>query len=77
MKFLGLHIDETLSWKSHTDQLVTKLSSAYYAVRTVKGFMSQETLMMIYFSYVHSVIEYGIIFWGNSTNSVLSGYKSR
>jgi hypothetical protein len=25
---------------------------------------------MIYFSYVHSILEYGIIFWGNSTNSV-------
>jgi hypothetical protein len=23
---------------------------------------------MLYFSYVHSIIKYGIIFWGNSTN---------
>jgi hypothetical protein len=69
IKFLGLRIDETLSWKSHIDKLVTKLSSACYAIRTVKGFMSQETLKMIYFSYVHSITEYGIIFWGHSTNS--------
>jgi hypothetical protein len=69
IKFLGLHIDETLSWKSHIDKLVTKLSSACYAIRTVKGFMTQETLKMIYFSCVHSVIEYGIIFWCHSTNS--------
>ena len=69
-KFLGLHIDETLSWKSHIDQLVTKLSSACYAIRTVKDFMSQETLKMIYFSYVHSIIAYGIIFWGNSPYSI-------
>ena len=24
---------------------------------------------MIYFSYIHSIITYGIIFWGNSTGS--------
>jgi hypothetical protein len=69
IKFLGLHIEETLSWTSHIDKLVTKLSPACYAIRTVKGFMSQEILKMIYFSYVHSIIEYGTIFWGHSTNS--------
>jgi hypothetical protein len=68
-KFLGLNIDITLSWKYHTDQLITKRSSACYAVRTVKGLMSQETLRMIYFSYVHSIITYGVIFWGNSPHS--------
>jgi len=28
--------------------------------------MSLDVLRTIYFSYVHSVISYGIIFWGNS-----------
>jgi len=28
-----------------------------------------DVLRMIYFSYVHSVITYGIIFWGNSHSS--------
>jgi hypothetical protein len=70
IKFLGLHIDETLSWKFHIDQIVTKMSSACYAIRTVKGFMSQETLKMIYFSYVHCIMEYGIIFRGNLSNSI-------
>jgi hypothetical protein len=45
------------------------MNSACYAVRTVKRFMSQETLKMIYFAYVHSIIEYGIIFLGNTPNS--------
>jgi hypothetical protein len=41
--FLYLIIDETLPWKNHIDQLMSKLSSAYYADRTV-NIMSQETL---------------------------------
>ena len=31
--------------------------------------MTEDTLRMIYHSYVHSVISYGIIFWGNSAHS--------
>jgi hypothetical protein len=34
VKFLGLIIDNTLSWKVHIDYLRTKLSSACYAIRT-------------------------------------------
>jgi len=31
--------------------------------------MSQDTLRTIYFSYFHSILSYGIIFWGNSAYS--------
>jgi len=31
--------------------------------------MTEDTLRMIYHSYVHSIITYGIIFWGNSPHS--------
>jgi len=31
--------------------------------------MSQETLRMVYFAYIHSIMSYGIIFWGNQPYS--------
>jgi hypothetical protein len=46
-----------------------KLSKACYAIRVVKSFMSKETLRMIYLFYVHSIMTYGIIFWGDSSDS--------
>ena len=70
-KFLGLIIDNTLSWKDQINQLVTKLSSAGYSIRTLSSVMSQESLRMIYFAYVHSIMSYAIIIWGNSTHSNL------
>jgi hypothetical protein len=49
IKFLGLTIDEMLSWKCHVNHVLTKLSSACYAIRTVTPHMAEETLRMIYF----------------------------
>jgi hypothetical protein len=46
-----------------------KLCMACYAVGAVKSFMLQETLRMIYFSYVNSIMTYGIIYCGNSSYS--------
>jgi hypothetical protein len=31
--------------------------------------MSQESMKMIYYAYVHSLLLYGIIFWGNAPHS--------
>ena len=65
-KFLGLIIDSTLSWKDHITRLRLKLNKACYAIRAIKPFMSLDVMKIIYYSYVHSVISYGIIFLGNS-----------
>jgi len=67
-KFLGLIIDETLSWNQHTDQIATKLCSACYVLRNVKHIVPQSTLRTIYYTYIHSILSYGIIFWGRSLN---------
>jgi hypothetical protein len=67
--FLGLTLDSTLSWKTHIDQLSSKLNSAFYVIRSLKSVISTKNLRTIYFSYVHSIIAYGIIFWGNSPYS--------
>jgi len=46
-----------------------KLSIACYAIRYIKHFMSRDTQRTIYFSYFHSILSNGIIFWGNSEYS--------
>jgi len=63
-KFLGLIIDDSLSWKAHTDQMKSKLNTACFVIRTIQTIMSSETLM-VYFAYIHSIMSYGIIFWGS------------
>jgi hypothetical protein len=67
--FLGLEIDQHLNWKTHTEQIIPRLSSACYAVRSMFHFSNLHTLKMIYFAYYHSIMKYGIIFWGKYTDS--------
>jgi hypothetical protein len=69
-KFLGLTIETNLSWKTHIDRLLLKLSTVCYVLTTLKSYMSRDVLMMIYYAYFHSILTYGIIFWGNSPYTI-------
>jgi len=68
IKFLGLTLDDTLSWKQHIEQVLHKMCTTCYALRNIKHLVPTDTLRVIYFAHTHSIISYGIIFWGNSTN---------
>ncbi|GFG29899.1 hypothetical protein Cfor_02255, partial [Coptotermes formosanus] len=67
IKFLGLIIDDTLSWRQHIDQIISKISTACYALRNIKHVVPLDTLKVIYFAHIHSIISYGIILWGCSS----------
>jgi IS1 family transposase len=49
--------------------MIPKLSGTCIAVRSMFHISSTNTLKSIYFAYFHSIIKYGIVFWGNSSNS--------
>jgi len=69
-KFLGLNINNALTWLTHIEKIVPKLCSACFAMRSVKPFVFQQMLQIIYFSSFHSIMSYGLIFWGHSPHSV-------
>ena len=68
-KFLGLELDKNVNWKNHIQKILPKLSSACYLIRRMCPSCNINTLKMIYFAYFHSVMEFGIIFWGVSVES--------
>ena len=69
IKFLGIKTDNTLMLKSHTEMLIQKFSVACFAVSAIKPFVMQDALKKVYHSYFHSIINYVIIFTGNSSYS--------
>jgi len=66
-KFLGIYVDNTLSWKYHVKRITHKLSAACYELKSVKPSISQETLKEVYYPYFHSIVNYELILWGNSS----------
>ena len=68
-KFLALMIDSMLTWEEHIMDLSHKLNKICFAIRTMKIFLTWKSWKMVYYSYFHSVMSYGIIFWGTSTYS--------
>jgi hypothetical protein len=71
VKFLGIVIESSCTWKAHIAQLLPKLCKACFLMRVIKLIMSIETLKVAYSSYFYSLMtSYGIIFWGNSSFSM-------
>jgi hypothetical protein len=68
-KLLGIYADSALYWKNHIKQITQKWSTASYVTRSVKLFMSQGTLKMVYYACFHSIMTYGLMFWGNFSHS--------
>ena len=66
-KFLGLTIDSKLQWGPHIEALAGRLSSAAYAVKKIRHLTDVETARLVYFSYFHSVMSYGILLWGSAS----------
>jgi hypothetical protein len=56
-KFHGLKIDNNLNWKKYIEYIIPKLSTACFAMRTVKPLFK-----LVYIVYFHSIMSYGVIF---------------
>ena len=61
-KFLGVMMDNTLSWNNHIDLLMKKLSTAWYIIRNAKTYMSASSLKITYHAFFHLAVSYRIIF---------------
>jgi len=69
MKFLGVTSESTLTWRKYIDYINSKLNSLGYMFRSLRNTLSFETVKQIYFAYIYSGLNYGVIFWGNSPHS--------
>lgn len=66
-KFLGLVIDDSLTWDEHVNLVIRKTSSGLYALRRMAQSCNMETLKSIYYALIHSHISYGICIYGSTT----------
>jgi hypothetical protein len=68
-KFLGILIDDNLSWKSHTSH-VTKIVSKYNGIfRRLRPFLPLDVLNSLYNTLVFPYLNYCAIIWADNNNA--------
>ena len=70
-KFLGVYIDENLKWHSHVDALCKRLCSCIFSLRYISSFLPKSCLLSVYYGYFHSIVSYGLMFWGGSSKTLM------
>jgi hypothetical protein len=59
-KLLGVHLDETLSFKTHIEIISSKINRSLYCINRAKNFLSLKSLKSLYFALIHPHLLYCI-----------------
>ncbi len=73
--FLGLTLDENLTWKSHINKISNKISKSMGILNKLKHFLPIKTKIMIYNSLILSHLNFGILTWGFQCDRVIKLQK--
>ena len=66
IKFLGVMLDEHLSWKDHIKIVENKLAKNIGLLYHVNQYLNESSLKTVYFSYIHSYLNYANIAWAST-----------
>ena len=66
IKFLGVLLDENLSWNEHLKYTENKIAKSIGLMYKAKTFLDKDSLLSLYFSYIHSYINYANLAWAST-----------
>ena len=70
-KFLGLTIDENLTWKYYIDNITKTISCNICVMNKIKQFVPEGILYSLYCSLILPYINYGILVWGSTCKTYI------
>ena len=70
-KFLGIIIDEDLTWKPHINNVCTIVSRNIGIINKLKLCFPKTTLLTLYYALIYPYLNYGILAWGNACKTLL------
>ena len=77
MKFLSVLLDDNLSWKEHIKYLENKMAKNIGLIYRAKPFLDKESLLVLYYSYIHSYLNYVNLAWGSTYLTNLKKLRSQ
>jgi hypothetical protein len=71
-KYLGVIFDNRLRWAPHVQYVRNKLRKFIFIFSTLSRILTPDLVKQIYYAYIQSLLQYGIIAWGGGYKTVLS-----
>ena len=71
LKYLGVVLDDRLSWSAHVSFLSTKLSRVIGIMYKLRHYAPYDVLRTVYFSLFHSHLCYSLLNWGRANDSLI------
>ena len=65
IKFLGITLEENLTWSQHINEVVNKLKRLFHIFYNIRDYLTKENIKTIYYTMIYSRIKYGITTYGN------------
>ena len=76
-KFVGVYLDEFLTWEHHINHIINKISSSSFVLNQLKKIVPLHIRKTLYNSLVKSHTDYSIIAWGNSDCKGMKRLKTK
>ena len=70
-KYLGIYLDEHLTWNFQFDQIKSKLRRSCDLLSKLRYFTKTELLRTVYFAIFDSILRYAIQVWGQHRNQTI------
>ena len=64
IKFLGVFIDDKLSWSQHIGHIRNKISKSIGMLSCARRNLNRDTLKKLYFAFIHPYLNYCLDVWG-------------
>ena len=64
VKYLGMHIDDTLTWKGNIDHVIKSVSNYFGIFNEIRGLIPNQYKHTVYYTCIYSRISYGIEVYG-------------
>ena len=77
IKYLGVFIDSTLSWKNHVSYICSRLAKCTGIITKLRHYLSLTQLKQIYYTLCYPYISYAILAWGNTYYSHLKKLQTK
>ena len=71
VKYLGVMLDENVTWSEQIEHLSTKLSRCAGIFSKLRYYLKKDVLIRVYHALFNSHLQYAILCWGNANSTYL------